>query len=91
MVSLLDKKELNQHAKFSPKRNGMKSLLDLNISLENTLDILDRIWEFKASNFQLELLGFWTSSIVQYSKKSDNTTFWKLDLFPSSGEQGLNN
>jgi hypothetical protein len=58
MVSLLDKKEWNRHAKFSLKRNRMKSLLDLNISLENTLDILHMKWEFKASNFQLELLGF---------------------------------
>jgi hypothetical protein len=33
-----------------------------------------------------ELLGFWTSSIVQYSKKIENTTFRKLDLFLSSGE-----
>jgi hypothetical protein len=83
------KKELNQYAKCSLKRNGMKSLLGLNISLENTLDILDRRWGFKAFNFQSELLGFWTLSIVQYSKKLDNTMFWKLDLFPSSGEQAL--
>jgi hypothetical protein len=30
----------------------------------------------------LDLLSFWTLSIVQYSKK----TFRKLDLFPSSRE-----
>jgi hypothetical protein len=33
-----------------------------------------------------ELLGFWTLSIVQYSKKAKNTTFRKLDLLRSSGE-----
>jgi hypothetical protein len=31
------------------------------------------------------LLSFWTLSVVQYSKKLENTTFRKLDLFPSSG------
>jgi hypothetical protein len=31
------------------------------------------------------LLGFWTLSIVRYSKKQ-NTTSRKLNLFPSSGE-----
>jgi hypothetical protein len=35
-----------------------------------------------------ELLSFWTLSIVQYSKKLENTTFQKLDLFPSSGRVG---
>jgi hypothetical protein len=29
---------------------------------------------------------FWSLSIVSYSKK---TPFWKLDLFPSSGEREL--
>jgi hypothetical protein len=33
-----------------------------------------------------ELLSFWTLSIVQYSNKLENTTFRKLDLFPSSGQ-----
>jgi hypothetical protein len=37
------------------------------------------------------LLGFWTLSIVWYSKKKKTTqkktTFRKLDLFPSSGEE----
>jgi hypothetical protein len=33
-----------------------------------------------------ELIGFWTLSIVWYSKKLENTTFRKLDLFPSSGQ-----
>jgi hypothetical protein len=33
----------------------------------------------------LGLPGFWTLSIIQYSKKQKNTTFRKLDLFPSSG------
>jgi hypothetical protein len=33
-----------------------------------------------------ELLGFWTLSIVRNAKKIDDTTFRKLDLFPSSGE-----
>jgi hypothetical protein len=32
------------------------------------------------------LLGVWTLSIVWYSKKHKRTTFWKLDLFPFSGE-----
>jgi hypothetical protein len=36
--------------------------------------------------YHSELLSFWTLSIVQYSKKLKNTTFRKLDLFPSSGE-----
>jgi hypothetical protein len=36
----------------------------------------------------LKLLGVWTLSIVWYSKKLENTTFQKLDLFPSSGERG---
>jgi hypothetical protein len=35
-----------------------------------------------------ELLGFWTFSIVRYSRKLENTTFRKLNLFPSSGEKG---
>jgi hypothetical protein len=35
-----------------------------------------------------ELLGFWTLYIVWYSKKLENATFRKLDLFPSSGEGG---
>jgi hypothetical protein len=35
-----------------------------------------------------EFLSFWTLSIVQYSKKFENTTFRKLDLFPSSGQGG---
>jgi hypothetical protein len=35
-----------------------------------------------------ELLSFWTLSIVQCSKKLENTTFRKLDLFPSSGRGG---
>jgi hypothetical protein len=33
-----------------------------------------------------ELIGFWTLSIVQYSKKLENKTFRKPDLFPSSGQ-----
>jgi hypothetical protein len=32
------------------------------------------------------LLGIWTLSIVRYCRKLENTIFWKLDLFPSSGE-----
>jgi hypothetical protein len=36
--------------------------------------------------YHSELLDFWTLSIVRYSKKLENTTFRKLDLFPSSGE-----
>jgi hypothetical protein len=32
------------------------------------------------------LLGFWTLSIVRYSKKAKKTTFRKLDVLPSSGE-----
>jgi hypothetical protein len=35
-----------------------------------------------------ELPSFWTLSIVQYSKKFKNTTFRKLDLFPSPGQGG---
>jgi hypothetical protein len=34
----------------------------------------------------LRIIGFLTLSIVRYSKKSENTTFQKLDLFPSSYE-----
>jgi hypothetical protein len=33
-----------------------------------------------------ETLDFWTLSIVQNSNQLENTTFQKLDLFPSSGE-----
>jgi hypothetical protein len=40
-----------------------------------------------SSAFPSELLGFWTLSIVQYSEKLENT-IRKLDLFPSSGEEG---
>jgi hypothetical protein len=36
-------------------------------------------------NLNLELLGFWTFSIVWYSRNQKDTTFRKLDLFPSSG------
>jgi hypothetical protein len=32
-----------------------------------------------------ELLGFWALSIVRYSIELENTTFRKVDLFPSSG------
>jgi hypothetical protein len=36
-----------------------------------------------------EILGFFNLSIVRYSSNYlDNTTFRKLDLFPSSGEEG---
>jgi hypothetical protein len=35
-----------------------------------------------------ELLVFLTLSISWYSKKVENATLWKLDLFPSSGEGG---
>jgi hypothetical protein len=33
-----------------------------------------------------EILGFWTLSVIWYSKKLENTTFRKLDLFLSSGD-----
>jgi hypothetical protein len=33
------------------------------------------------------LLGFWALAIILYSEK--DALFWKLDLFPSSG-QGVN-
>jgi hypothetical protein len=32
-----------------------------------------------------QILGFWTLSIAHNSKRLENTTFRKLDLFPSSG------
>jgi hypothetical protein len=35
---------------------------------------------------QPEVQGFWTMTIVGYSKKIENTAFRKLDVFPSSGE-----
>jgi hypothetical protein len=38
-------------------------------------------------NMYSVLLGFRTLSIVRYSRL-ENTSFWKLDLFPSSGEEG---
>jgi hypothetical protein len=41
--------------------------------------------EFELSS---DLLGFRTLSIVRSSKKLENTTFRKLDLFLSSGEGG---
>jgi hypothetical protein len=34
-----------------------------------------------------ESLGLWTLSIVRSSKYLENTTFRKLDLFPSQGEE----
>jgi hypothetical protein len=39
-----------------------------------------------------ESLGFWTLSIIQNSKRLENTTFRKLNLFPSSSytQQGHN-
>jgi hypothetical protein len=37
-------------------------------------------------NICSELLGFWTSPFVWYSKKLEYTTFQKLDLLLSSGE-----
>jgi hypothetical protein len=42
-----------------------------------------KLWEI--IYMHSELLSFWTSSIVQYSK---NATFRKLDLFPSTGQEG---
>jgi hypothetical protein len=36
----------------------------------------------------LELVGFFTLPITQYSKKLENTTFRKLDVFPFSREVG---
>jgi hypothetical protein len=36
----------------------------------------------------LGLLGFWTLSIVWYSRKLVNTRFEKLDMLLSSGEGG---
>jgi hypothetical protein len=38
--------------------------------------------------YHSELLSFWTLSMVHYSKKLENTTFRKLNLFPSSGRGG---
>jgi hypothetical protein len=32
------------------------------------------------------VLGFWTPSSLQYSKKYRTQSFWILNLFPSSGE-----
>jgi hypothetical protein len=34
----------------------------------------------------LELLDFWTSAIVRYSKELEHNPFWKLDLFLPSGD-----
>jgi hypothetical protein len=36
----------------------------------------------------LELLGFWTSAIVRYSKELERNQFWKLDQFLPSGDGG---
>jgi hypothetical protein len=36
--------------------------------------------------FYSESLGLWALSIIQNSKYLGNTTFWKLDLFLTSGE-----
>jgi hypothetical protein len=45
------------------------------------------VWFSKKENRLFsKLLSFWTLSIVRYSKKREDTTFLKLDLFPSSGE-----
>lgn len=48
---LLDKKEPNKNAKFSWKRNWMKSVLVLNIHLRNPKDVLNRKPEFKVSSW----------------------------------------
>jgi hypothetical protein len=46
-------------------------------------------WQsYKYVNFQYTsgLLGFWTLSIVLYSKQRKRQSFWNTDLFPSSDE-----
>jgi hypothetical protein len=43
---------------------------------------------YQSQSRRSELLGFWTLSIIQYSKKLEKTTFRKLYLFPSSDEGG---
>jgi hypothetical protein len=40
------------------------------------------VWQ----HFHSELLWFWTSAIALYSKELENTTFQKLGLFLSLGE-----
>jgi hypothetical protein len=45
-------------------------------------------WRVLTMVYNTELLGFWTLSIVRYSRKIGDTTFRKLDLFPSSGKGG---
>jgi hypothetical protein len=45
-------------------------------------------WRWRVT---LGITSFWTLSIVQYSKKLENTTFWRLDLSPSSGKGGKEN
>jgi hypothetical protein len=36
--------------------------------------------------YDLELLAFWTLTIIWYSKKLESTPIRKLDLFPSASE-----
>jgi hypothetical protein len=56
------------------------------------LTILFRVMHSTSAKIQpvkhSELLGFWTLPIVRYFWKIENTVFWKLDGFPSSGEGG---
>jgi hypothetical protein len=45
------------------------------------------VWQFwNTKQWHSESLGFWTLSNAQDPKELQNTTFWKLDLFPSSCE-----
>jgi hypothetical protein len=45
------------------------------------------MWHNESVNIS-ELLSFRTLSVVRYSKKLENTTIRKLDLFPFSCEEG---
>jgi hypothetical protein len=47
-----------------------------------------RFWRVLMLVYNTQLLGFWTFSIVWYSRNIKDTTFPKLDLFPSSGGGG---
>jgi hypothetical protein len=44
------------------------------------------LWETWNGVEMLKITGFWTLSIVWNSKLLENATFWKLNLFLSSGE-----
>jgi hypothetical protein len=52
------------------------------------LSTTEQDWRTQKSSRHSESLGSRTIAIVRNSKQVENTTFRKLRLFPSSGEEG---